>query len=338
MATHAREAESRSPPQIGSSSSTRAPDTALPSTPRLPRFRVIQYLHQHGHSALERISNYDGGRILDPVVERLGRWGEPFQGPLALDLLVATRDAKENKLLYGDLREVLISSLVDIILIEESILSELVKDPSRRDLEQVLLSVVSSLAVEDATDIAANQPTVVLPFESGTEELLKSGQRELESVVNGLHELLPTIRMIRRGAMLDLEAQQQRRPQTELAQATATQAAETEAMSTEELLDTVIDAVSPRATEDTTQSRGTSPRAPMRRKEVELLQEYKALHAAKLLGEDKEITDRMLREFLLVGEKPGGQIKVDGLTEKGRLELQRRAENLVNDLPRPAQR
>lgn len=196
---------------------------------------------------------------------------------------------------------------------------------------------MSSLAVEDAREIAANRPMVSYSFDT-TEELLDKAKKKLESVVDALYQLLPTIRIIRRGAMLNREEQQQRGQQRATAVVSA-QPIATEKMETEELLDKVISVVSHPIPEDQkveTDSRDASPCEPIGMKVIQLLQEYKALHAAKLLGEDKELTDRMLKEFLAGEGKSGESGKIDPQSEKWRLELRRRAENLVNELPRPA--
>lgn len=103
----------------GSTISSRTPaiETSTKLASRQP-MRIIQYLHQHGHSALQRLSNYHGGRVLEPEADKLGRWGELLKGPLALDILLLEKDVQDNSLLFNDLREALIRSLVDIILIE----------------------------------------------------------------------------------------------------------------------------------------------------------------------------------------------------------------------------
>ncbi|KAK1756741.1 hypothetical protein QBC47DRAFT_168936 [Echria macrotheca] len=314
------------------------PQTDIGTTSVSQPLRIIQYLHHHGYSALQQLSSFDRGQRLKPETDKLGRWGELFKGPLALDLLLLEKDPKDGGLLFDDLREALVTSFIDIILIEEFVLSELIKDLSRPDLGQILLSVVSSLAVEGAREVAAQRPMVGYSFDT-TEELLNRAGNELGLVVDSLYQLLPTIRIIRRGAMLNLEEQQER-GNPGVTSAGAARSITKETTEIEDLLDKVLSAVSPRIPEDQTpepRSGDELPRAPMGTKVVELLREYKTLHAAKLLGEDKEVADRMLEEFLAREQESGGSGGVEGLSEKGRLELQQRVQDLVNDLPRPAQ-
>ena len=82
-----------------------------------PRFRVIQHLHRHGLAAMEGIESYnDESLSLAPLSAKLKRWGAMLEGPLALDILLYANGTGE--LVYEDLREALITTLVDMILIE----------------------------------------------------------------------------------------------------------------------------------------------------------------------------------------------------------------------------
>lgn len=80
-----------------------------------PVFYITWHLHRHSIAALEKIERYADGKIGFSSV-KLGMWGELLEGPLALDVLLSLKT--NGELVYEDLRQVIITTLVDIILTE----------------------------------------------------------------------------------------------------------------------------------------------------------------------------------------------------------------------------
>ncbi|KAK3361064.1 hypothetical protein B0T24DRAFT_122199 [Lasiosphaeria ovina] len=342
---------------------------ASPAALAQPVFRLIQHLHRQACIALKKIESYSTeSRSLGTVTSKLERWSELFDGQLALDLMLLKRDADGKELVYAELRQAVITVLVDIILTEEFILTELSKDGSRPDLERTPVDTVSSLAVQDARDIATSRPVSIPESADISELLLKNGRGELEAAVDDLYKLLPTIRMLRRGTMLDWEEEaaeeERKRAQRETVMRTASkESGAIDSFETRELLETMLDSWPSSSARDLTEGGDNNVKseegipetaARLARKQLEVLREYKTVHAATLLGEDKEAADRLLREFIRDearmiegGEKSavsrgknpdtGTSTSVDRgkeLSEKQRLDFESRISELVDQLPR----
>lgn len=80
-----------------------------------PVFNITWHLYRHSIAALEKIERYAEGKVSFSSA-KLGRWGDLLDGPLALDILLSLKT--NGELVYEDLRQVIITTLVDIILTE----------------------------------------------------------------------------------------------------------------------------------------------------------------------------------------------------------------------------
>ncbi|KAI1075389.1 hypothetical protein F5B20DRAFT_585353 [Whalleya microplaca] len=278
-------------------------------------FHVIQGLHEQTLRTLKKIQSYNSNRVFDILTVKLERWGQILEGPIALDTLLGAEENGET--VYGDLKEAIIVVLVDIVLVEE-----LARDTSRPDLKRVLLDTVACLASGDVIDIAANRNIEILEFVD-VAELLQKGKEELECAIGDLYQLLPTIRMLRRGKMLDWEQDRDSSRTTEGAD------------ETHKLLDTVIEISSPiLKSPSQTVAEGSiqSSAIQLASKEFELLREYQRDNAAKLGAEDRKVADELLGKFIRDNEASGEK---RDMSEKDRLECKWKILGLVNDLPRP---
>ncbi|KAK0735975.1 hypothetical protein B0T21DRAFT_348101 [Apiosordaria backusii] len=160
--------------------------------------QVIKHLHNSAQNGLRIIVNSTLGGCLRHLLLRLQRWGEILDGPLALDSLFSKFDNNGERLMYKSLREIVITILVDIVLLEER---------SSPAALTAFIDIDASLAAQDARDIATVRPMASHVSDyAGMEELFGAAEKELEDAVNGLFQILPTVRMIRRGVMLDWEA------------------------------------------------------------------------------------------------------------------------------------
>lgn len=79
-------------------------------------FHITQHLYRYSLAALEKIETYAGGKVNGFLSAKLKRWGDLLDGPLALDILLSLKT--NGELVYEDLRQVIITILIDIILTE----------------------------------------------------------------------------------------------------------------------------------------------------------------------------------------------------------------------------
>ncbi|KAI1368088.1 hypothetical protein F5Y08DRAFT_297132 [Xylaria arbuscula] len=295
-----------------------------------PVFHIIHHLHRHSANALDKIEGYGRTKTALPSSVRLQRWGDTLGGPLSLDKLLNLED--DGKLVYEDLRHITITVFVDIILIEVCILTELAKDQSRPDLDRTLLDVVACLAVDDAIEIAASSETSISDF-SDIQELLVKGIMQIERSIDGLYQLLPTIRMIRRGALLEAAGDDH---------AAASVVASASEDVTQRLLETV-DAIIQSSEKSPSLEDIESSVGRLSQKQIELLREYKRSQAPKLQGTDKKAANILLTNFIqeykrstaegVQGERSTttrGAMGRDGDTK-----LRERVSELVSNLPHP---
>ncbi|KAJ3562865.1 hypothetical protein NPX13_g8401 [Xylaria arbuscula] len=250
-----------------------------------PAFHIIHHLHRHSANALDKIEGYGRTKTALPSSVRLQRWGDTLGGPLSLDKLLDLED--DGKLVYEDLRQITITVFVDIILIEVCILTELAKDQSRPDLDRTILDVVACLAVDDATEIAASSATSISDF-SDIQELLVKGIMQIERSIDGLYQLLPTIRMIRRGALLEAAGDYH---------AAASVVASASEDVTRRLLDTVDEIIQSSEKSLSLEDIESSVDR-LSQKQIELLREYKRSQAPKLQGTDKKAANILLTNFI----------------------------------------
>lgn len=157
------------------------------------------------------------------------------------------------------------------------------------DLRQTLLNTVACLAASDAIEIAASRSTSISDY-ADVNELLVKGRAELDCAIDDLYRLLPTIRMIRRGKLLELEQERLQTSETDNEDENETQ----------KLLDTVLSITS---SSNESPSRGKtvpieSSVSRLVEKEMEIIRNYKLSHATKLENEDRHIANELLRKFI----------------------------------------
>ncbi|GAW10850.1 hypothetical protein ANO14919_001850 [Xylariales sp. No.14919] len=289
-----------------------------------PRFRIIHHLFRHSVMALDKIENYDQQKPIVFSSTKLRRWGEVLDEPPVLDTLLSLEAGGE--LVYAELRQTIITAFVDIILIEESILTELVEDRSRPDLGQTLLELVASLAAGDVIGTAVNKAGPIYEHSDGG-ELIAKGLVDLNQCINDLYQLLPTIRMIRRGAQLE-----------------ATKKTQTPAQPTgvtEQLIQTVQDIVQSSGNAQSDEPVESS-KVGSWQKELERLREYRQSQAGKLRGADRAIANAILRKFIQDHEKKKGKQTEpteadvgDGINKEQYTKLSERVSEMIGNLPRP---
>lgn len=157
------------------------------------------------------------------------------------------------------------------------------------DLEQTLLNTIACLAVSDAANIAASRSTSISDY-ADVNELLARGKAELECAIDDLYQFLPTIRMIRRGKLLELEQESLQTSETSTEDENETQ----------KLLDTVLNITSS-SNESPSQGKTVSIESAVSRlvqKEIELIRDYKLSQVTKLDNEDRHIANELLRKFI----------------------------------------
>ncbi|KAI1286546.1 hypothetical protein F5Y03DRAFT_402112 [Xylaria venustula] len=287
-------------------------DTERASTPPTTRSKRPQ------------IENYNQQSVVVSSSTKLRRWGEVLSEPPVLDTLLSLE--ADGELVYAELRQMIITVFVDIILIEESILTELVEDRSRPDLGQTLLELIASLAASDAIEIAVNKAAPIYEY-SDSSDLIPKGLVDINQCIDDLYQLLPTIRMIRRGAQLDATKK--------------TQIAAQPTGVTEQLLQTVQDIVVSSGDIQSNQPVEGS-KAGSWRKELERLREYRRSQAGKLPDADRAIANAVLRKFIQDHEKrKGKRIEPTEASEGERinreqyLKLGERVSKMIGNLPRP---
>ncbi|KAJ0115149.1 hypothetical protein J7T55_001558 [Diaporthe amygdali] len=233
----------------------------------------------------------------------------------------------------------------------QSILTELVKDSSRRDLKQGLLETIACLAMDGAVDIAIHRDMPIIDF-SSLDDLLQQGSKEIEDAVDDLYQFIPTILMLRRGCMIDSELagnDAEAGEATKTGEIRSTRGSKLiepylEEAETWELLNTAVEMSSPHSGAATVEARRSESIQDaayrLASKEVERLREWGDVHAAKLRGEDKATADNLLKSFIqdetvrsMTGPVRGKEKSYDW-SEKKQEYMKSKIVTLMSELPR----
>ncbi|RBQ70717.1 hypothetical protein FVER14953_21756 [Fusarium verticillioides] len=169
--------------------------------------RVIRILFHQAVTGL--ITIWGTGLAPKKVYDQLAalqRWpGSFLEGELALDILL--RKKSNDKLLHEDLKNTIMITFVDILLLEESLLTYLVKHTGRRVVHSMLLSIVSSFSPDEVSEIESRRTPLTLQ-DLEENQLFEKVIELLGPAIEDLYDLLPIIRLLRRGELLDREQKQ----------------------------------------------------------------------------------------------------------------------------------
>ncbi|KAI8623452.1 hypothetical protein F5Y19DRAFT_372189 [Xylariaceae sp. FL1651] len=293
------------------------------STSSQPPFRTIHHLFRYSVAALENIENYGRKRANTDLSTSLRRWADVLDEPMALDILLSVE--AQGELAYAELKQMIITVFVDIILIEESILANLVVDRARPDLDQTLVELVASLAASEATEIAVNRAARVYEY-SGIEELVAKGMSDIDQGIEDLYDLLPPILMLRRGAQLEATKKSKRLPER--------------IGETEQLLQAVQDMVQSSGNAEFEKTSGSSKSRPWA-KELERLRDYRQNQAVQLRGVDRTLVNEILRKFIQDHRRDDAQSQLQRVSSSGGFSKEhdtkfgQRISELIGNLPRP---
>ncbi|KAF2269385.1 hypothetical protein CC78DRAFT_604059 [Lojkania enalia] len=166
--------------------------------------RIIALLFHQAVFALRQISGHQvGNKGFDAIFNKLRNWAGSFlEGDVALDILLHKEEQGSPR--HGSLKHALITTFVDILLVEEVLLNCLISNSKSPELERTLLSIMSAFFDEAIIDIATRRSAPVIGDDTQG-ILIRKSEQFLNLALDDLYDLLPVIRNIRCGHVLDLE-------------------------------------------------------------------------------------------------------------------------------------